>query len=82
MNTFNLKENILKQVDSLNESELQEFLGLVINFLNSKTDISDWDKLSSAEKKGILDAIWEVENGHYLSHKEIITKFNSKFSNA
>lgn len=82
MNTLKLKENILKQVDSLKDNELQEFYGVALNYINSKQDISDWEKLSTKEKDGILDAINEIENGKGISNQEIKNKFKTKLANA
>ena len=52
------------------------------NYLNSKKGINDWAKLSEAQKKGLFDAIDEIESGNGKSNKDVLDKFRKKYSNA
>ncbi|MBK7133749.1 MAG: hypothetical protein IPH69_13280 [Bacteroidales bacterium] len=71
MTVSDLKLRIFRQIDSLEKNKLEEFYGLLMNYINGQRDISDWDKLTEFQKKGILDAIDEVESG-----KEFPTKLS------
>jgi len=82
MTVSDLKLKIFRQVDSLEKSRLEEFYGLLMNYVNGKKDISDWDKLSNAQKQGILDAIDEIDSQKGVSNKVVIDKFRKKYSNA
>jgi len=82
MTVSDLKLKIFRQIDSLEKSRLEEFYGLLMNYLNSKKDITEWDKLSEAQKKGLLDAVDEIEAGKSNSHKTVIDKFRKKYSDA
>jgi hypothetical protein len=62
MTVSDLKLKIFRQIDSFEKSRLEEFYGLLLNYVNGKKDVSDWDKLSTAQKQGILDAIEEVDS--------------------
>ena len=75
-----LKNKIHDQINSLDDEVLEEFYCLVTNFINSKRDINDWDLLSSAQQKGILDAIEQVDSGKGKSHEEVISKISQKYS--
>ena len=82
MTISDLKLKIFRQIDSLEKSRLEEFYGLMMNYLNSKRDLNDWEKLSKAQKKGIFDAIDEIESGKGEANKAILGKFRKKYSNA
>ena len=82
MTVSDLKLKIFRQIDSLEKSRLEEFYGLLMNYVNGKKDISDWDKLSEAQKQGILDAIDELDSKKGVSNKVVIDKFRKKYSNA
>ena len=51
MTVSDLKLKIFRQIDSLEKSRLEEFYGLLMNYVNGKKDISDWDKLSDTKNK-------------------------------
>ena len=82
MTVSDLKLKIFRQIDSLEKSRLEEFYGLLLNYVNGKKDVSDWDKLSAAQKQGILDAIEDVDSEKGIAHKVVIDKFRKKYFNA
>ncbi|HKJ80980.1 MAG TPA: hypothetical protein VJ954_03070 [Ignavibacteriaceae bacterium] len=82
MTVSDLKLKIFRQIDSLEKNRLEEFYGLMQNYLNSKKDLSDWAKLSEGQKKGIFDAIDEIESGKGKPSEAVIDKFRKKYSNA
>jgi hypothetical protein len=81
MTVSDLKLKIFRQIDSLEKNRLEEFYGLLLNYVNGKKDISDWDKLSESQKQGIFDAIDELESKKGVSNKVVIDKFRKKYSN-
>ena len=82
MTVSDLKLKIFRQIDSLEKSRLEEFYGLLMNYVNGKKDISDWDRLSETQKQGILDAIDGLDSKKGISNKVVIDKFRKKYSNA
>jgi hypothetical protein len=82
MTVSDLKLRIFREIDSLEKNKLEEFYGLLMNYINSKKDISDWDKLSANQKQGILDAIDEIDLGKGIPNKVVLDKFRKKYSNA
>ena len=52
MTVSDLKLKIFRQIDSLEKNRLEEFYGLLLNYINGKKDISDWEKLTPAQKQG------------------------------
>ncbi len=79
MTVSDLKLKIFRQIDSLEKNKLEEFYGVLINYINSKKDVSDWEKLTSAQKKGLMDAIDELDSGKGTPHKTIISKLRKKY---
>jgi len=57
MTVSDLKLKIFRQIDSLERNRLEELYGVLLNFLNEKKDISDWERLTEEQKQGIFDAI-------------------------
>jgi len=82
MTVSDLKLRIFREIDSLEKNRLEEFYGLLMNYINGQKDISDWDKLTANQKKGILDAIDEVDSGKRISNKTVLDKFRKKYSHA
>lgn len=82
MTVSDLKLRIFRQIDSLEKNRLEEFYGLLMNYINGQKDISDWDKLTANQKKGILDAIDEVDSGKRIPNKAVLDKFRKKYSHA
>lgn len=82
MTVSDLKLKIFRQIDSLEKGRLEEIYGLLLNYLNSKKDITDWEKLSETQKKGLFDAIDEIESGKGKSNKAVLERFREKYSNA
>jgi len=82
MTVSDLKLKIFRQIDSLEKGRLEEIYGLLLNYLNSKKDITDWEKLSETQKKGLFDAIDEIESGKGKSNKAVLDRVRKKYSNA
>ena len=82
MTVSDLKLKIFRQIDSLEKNRLEEFYGFLMNYINSKKDLSDWEKLSDAQKQGLFDAIDEIRSGKGVSNKSVIDKLHKKYSNA
>jgi len=82
MTVSDLKLRIFRQIDSLEKRKLEEFYGVLLNYINGQKDISDWDKFTATQKQGILDAIDEVESGKGIPNKDVLDKFRKKYSHA
>ena len=82
MKTSELKLKIFKRIDSLSDSDLEEFYGFLSNFINGKRDLDDWNQLSSNQQEGILAALNQVKEGNVISHEEVIEKLRKKYKNA
>ncbi len=79
MTVSDLKLKIFRQIDSLEKNRLEEFYGILINYINEKKDISDWGKLTQEQKQGIFDAIEEIELGKGISNENVMSKIRKKY---
>ena len=82
MTTSELKLKIFRQVDSLDKSRLEDFYGVLTNFINGQKQIDDWIELTEDQKRGLCDAIDEIDAGKGIPHDEVISKFRKKYSHA
>lgn len=82
MTVSDLKLKIFRQIDSLDKNRLEELYGVLTNFINGHKDNSDWDKLTEEQKKGIIDAIGEIDSGRGIPHEEVMENIRKKYSNA
>ena len=82
MTVSDLKLRIFREIDSLEKNKLEEFYGLLMNYINGEKDISDWEKLTGNQKQGIFDALDEIKSGKGISSKDVIDKFRKKYSHA
>ena len=82
MTVADLKLKIFRQIDSFEKNRLEEFYGILVNYVNGKKDLSDWEKLTDEQKQGLIDAINEIEDGKGISHEKVIAKMRKKYSNA
>jgi hypothetical protein len=80
MTAADLKLKIFRQIDALEGNKLEELYGVITNFFNSQNDLNDWEKLSDAQRQGILDAIDEIDAGKGIPHNEVITNMRRKIS--
>jgi len=82
MTVSDLKLRIFRTIDSLEKNKLEEFYGLLLNYINGQKDISDWNKLSTSQKQGIFDAIKEIDSGKGIQNNKILDKYRKRYSDA
>jgi hypothetical protein len=80
MTVSELKLKLFRQIDSLEKSKLEELYGVLLNYINGQKDISEWDKLSDAQKQGLFDSISELESGKCIPNKVVLDKFRKKYN--
>jgi len=80
MDASELKLKILREIDSLEESKLQEVYGFLQNFIRGEKELDEWDDLNTAQQQGILDAIEELNDGKGTLHESVIAKYRKKYS--
>lgn len=82
MSVSELKLKIFREIDSLEKNSLEELHQILLNFMNGKRDLDDWQKLTKDEQSGILEAIDELDAGKGIPHAEVMAKIRRKYPNA
>ena len=78
MSTAELKSNLYKLIDSINDSKtLQSIYTLIKNKGVSETDF--WDELSDEQKAEIEEAIAEADRGELISHEEVMAEIKERY---
>lgn len=76
-----LKLKIFRQADSLEKSRLEELYGVFTNYMNGKQDVSEWEKLSKEQQRGIFDAIDEIDSDKGIPHEKVMQNARKRFTN-
>ncbi len=82
MTVSDLKLKLFRQIDSLEQSRLEELYGVILNYINGKKDMNDWNELTEEQKKGIEDAIDEIDAGSGIPHATVMANIRKKYTNA
>ena len=82
MNLAELKLDLFRKIDSLDKSKLEEAYGILLNFINSKSDYKEWDKLTANQKDALVFGLSELDDGLGIPNEEILKKYRNKYPNA
>jgi len=69
---------LFREIDTLEKSKLEQLYGILLNFLNKDDDTEEWNSLSKTQKKGILDAIDEMDSSEGISNESLLDKYRNK----
>lgn len=78
MSTAELKSNLYKLIDSINDSKtLQSIYTLISNKGVSEVDF--WDELSDEQKAEIEEAIAQADRGELIPHEEVMARIKERY---
>lgn len=80
MNAAELKLKLFRHIDKLDNSMLEEIYGLISNYTKQHINSEQWDSLTLQQQKGIYEAIKQVDNGDYIAHEELVSKYRRKYT--
>jgi len=80
MNIAELKLKFFRQIDGLDKDKLEEAYGVLLNYINSKDDLDEWNNLTVEQQKGIIDSIEQLEDNQGISHKNVMNKYKNKYN--
>jgi hypothetical protein len=80
MGSAELKLKLFREIDTLDKSELEQFYGLFVNFINKENDTEEWNSLSKSQQNGLIDAIEEMNSSEGIDHKTIMDKYKKKYA--
>jgi len=79
MNSAEIKIDLFRKLDSLKDKSLKEAYGLLINYINSNNNPTDWDDLSEEQIKGIKLGLKQLDNGDGREHSQVISELRNKY---
>ena len=77
MDTLDLKNRIIRKIDSLNETDFEKVYAQLVDILNLEVPY----KLSEAENEAVDQALKVSEDGEIYSHEEVVSEAQKKFPN-
>ncbi len=81
MNTAEIKIDLFRKLDSLKGNRLEEAYGVLLNFINSRNEIDEWQNLSMEQQNAIQLGIEQLDRGEGRKHKNVMSDFRNKFIN-
>jgi hypothetical protein len=79
---MDIKSQIIREMDALNQNALQDFYGLLLNFLHGRRVDGEWSDLSAAQRSGLLHALSQVENEQTVPHEQLAAKYKNRYPGA
>jgi hypothetical protein len=74
MSTAELKLEIFRKINTLNTRQLEEALGLIENYINSKSNTEEWEQLSAEQQEGINESIRDLDKDEGIPHSVVMEK--------
>lgn len=75
----NIKEQILKEIESLPLPEQQTVLGVVENYLHNKADETEWNQLPEKWKKRIAESLHQADANQFMLHEDAVSYLRKKY---
>ena len=82
MNSAEIKIDLFRKLDSLKGNRLEEAYGMLLNYINGKNDIDDWQNLTIEQQNAIKVGIDQLDNGKGREHKKVISDIRKRYTNA
>ncbi|MES2591593.1 MAG: hypothetical protein V4608_06890 [Bacteroidota bacterium] len=76
MSTTELKYNLFKVIDSINDNKA---LKDIYSFITKKADVDFWDELSDEQRAAIEESIAELDNGKGIPHEQVMKEIKAKY---
>ncbi|AXJ00583.1 hypothetical protein CYPRO_1326 [Cyclonatronum proteinivorum] len=89
MTVSELKLKIFRQVDALDKNQLEKLHDMLQAYerehahvhAQNDVDTEHWEALTDAQRKGILDAIAEIEAGAGIPGEKVMANIREKYLN-
>ncbi len=74
-----IQQKILKEIESLSDSDLQSVLGIIENYKHSTADETEWNQLPEAWKKRIEESLVQANTGNLILHEDAMLYIRKKY---
>ncbi len=75
MSSADLKIDLFRKLDQLNARDLSEAYGVLLNFINSNSDIDEWEELTLKQRNAIKEGVKQLDNDEGRPHTAILISF-------
>lgn len=79
MNQAEIKIDLFRKLDALKGKSLKEAYGILLNYINSGSDLSEWENLSQEQQEAIQLGIQQLENGEGIVHSQVMQNVRKKY---
>jgi hypothetical protein len=69
----------MKEIDSLDNQNINELYGIVMNFINGKVESENWDSLTEIQKAGIESGLNQLDQNKGISHNLVMEELKKKY---
>ena len=78
-NNLNIKDQLIKEIESLTPQEQQTVLGIVENYVHGKADETEWVLLPDGWKKRIEESLGQADSGEFILHEDAVQYIRKKY---
>ena len=82
MNSAEIKIDLFRKLDSLKGNRLEEAYGMLLNYMNGKNELDDWQSLTQEQQNAIKLGVEQLDNGEGREHKKVISDIRKRYTNA
>jgi hypothetical protein len=77
MNASDLKLDLIKKLDALDNQKFKQLYGEFVNIINQEESIEDWDKLSENQQIGLKEAEKQYKSGKFKSNEFVMNSLRT-----
>lgn len=78
-NNLKIKDQLIKEIESLSPQEQQTVLGIVENYVHGKADETEWERLPESWKKRIEESLKQADAGEFIVHEDAVNYIRKKY---
>lgn len=82
MNSAEIKIDLFRKLDSLKGKRLEEAYGMLLNYINGKNELDDWQSLTQAQQSAIRLGIDQLDNREGKKHQKVMSDIRRRYTNA
>lgn len=79
MNATNLKIKLIKEIESLDNKNIDKLYGIVMNFINGQVESESWESLTEVQKAVIDSGINQLDQDKGISHNMVMEELKKKY---
>ncbi|WP_165750590.1 hypothetical protein [Cellulophaga sp. Z1A5H] len=82
MNSAEIKIDLFRKLDSLKGNRLEEAYGMLLNYINGKNELDDWQSLTKEQQNAIKFGVEQLDKGEGKKHSDVMSDIRKRYTNA